>query len=148
MPCENCLSRRDFLATAVGAAGIVALSSCGDGDIVFNPRTEIALPAGPVIVTVGDFPGLATVGFLVRIPQTAVAVKRLDATSFKAISMVCTHQQCVINTNGQSFECPCHLSRFTNDGAVINGPSTGGNIAPLDLLTTTYDPATDQLTIS
>jgi cytochrome b6-f complex iron-sulfur subunit len=147
MPCEHCLSRRDFLATAVGAAGLAVVVGCGDG-VISNPSTQIALPAGPVTITVADFPGLATVGVLVKIPQTEVAVKRVDASTFKAISMVCTHQGCVINTNGQTFECPCHFSRFDNDGAVVNGPNTGGSIAPLDLFDTSYDPATDQLTIS
>jgi cytochrome b6-f complex iron-sulfur subunit len=147
MPCEHCLSRREFLATAATAAGLAVVAGCGDG-VISNPTLQIALPAGPVTITVANFPGLATVGVLVKIPQTEVAVKRVDATTFKAISMVCTHQQCIVNTNGQTFECPCHFSRFNNEGAVVNGPNTGGSISALALINTSYDPATDQLTIS
>jgi cytochrome b6-f complex iron-sulfur subunit len=145
MPCEHCLSRREFLATAATAAGLAVVAGCGDG-VISNPI--IALPAGPVTITVATFPGLATVGVLVKIPRTEVAVKRVDTTTFKAISMVCTHQGCVINTNGQTFECPCHFSRFNNDGGVVNGPNTGESITALVQLDTSYDPATDQLTIS
>lgn len=143
MPCDDCLSRRDFLATAAGAAGFVAIAGCGDG-FVTGPPTMVILPAGPFIITVADFPGLGTPGVLVGIGDTGIAVKRIDATSFEAFSMVCTHQRCLVNiTNGQQFDCPCHFSRFASDGSVVRGPAT----RPLPKLTTTYDPATDQLTI-
>jgi cytochrome b6-f complex iron-sulfur subunit len=147
MNCKDCLSRRDFLTTAAGAAGLVAISGCGDGFLA-NPRVLQVLPNGPVVITVADFPGLANAGFLVPIPNTVVAVKRIDATTFKALSMICTHQGCTTRTNGQSFECPCHGSRFSNDGAVINGPVFGGGLATdLPVIDTSYDVATDELTI-
>ena len=148
MPCEHCVSRRAFLATAVGATALATLSSCGDG-FVANPNVLEALPNGPEAIKVGDFPGLATPGFLVQVPKTSVAVKRVDATTFDAISMICTHQGCTTGiVNGQRFDCPCHLSRFDADGAVINGPNTGESIGPLHHLTATYNAATDELTVS
>ena len=147
MPCEECLSRRAFLTTAAGAAGLAALAGCGDG-FVANPLALSVLPNGRLVITVADFPGLANAGFLVKIPNTSVAVKRLDATSFKALSMLCTHQGCETRTNGQIFECPCHGSRFSNDGNVLNGPTIGGgSVAPLPEVATSYDAATDRLTI-
>ncbi|MEX2152960.1 MAG: ubiquinol-cytochrome c reductase iron-sulfur subunit [Gemmatimonadaceae bacterium] len=144
MPCEESLSRREFLASAAGAAGLVAVAGCGDG-FVSPLVTQAVLPPGPLTITVADFSQLATPGVLVRVPGEAVAVKRLDASSFEAFSMVCTHQGCLVGiTNGQQFDCPCHFSRFNSDGAVVRGPAT----QPLPNLTTSYDPATDQLTIS
>jgi len=144
MPCEDCLSRRDFLANAAGFAGLTALASCGDGELSGVPTAPIG-SGGPVIITIAEFPQLATAGVLVRVPSESIAVKRLDASSFAAFSMVCTHQGCLVSiTNGQQFDCPCHFSRFNSDGAVVRGPAT----LPLPNLTTSYDPATDQLTIS
>ena len=147
MPCERCVNRRDFLVTTLGATGLATLAGCGDGFLA-NPTVEKALPAGPVVITVADFPGLANPGFLVRVPQTFVAVKRVDATTFAGLSMICTHQGCATSiVGGQRLDCPCHLSRFDVNGDVLNGPNTGESIGPLAQVATSYNATTDQLTI-
>ena len=147
MPCQHCVSRRDFLATAVGATALASLSACGDGFLA-NPVVLEALPSGPKVIKVSDFPALATPGVLVQIPQTAVAVKRVNATTFKALSMICTHQGCATGiVGGQRLDCPCHGSRFDADGAVLNGPTSGETIGPLAMVPVTYNAATDELTL-
>lgn len=152
MSCEYCLNRRAFLAKSAAVAAAAALASgCGNG--VFGPPLPAhgagGVPSGKVTIKVSQFPGLATVGTLVTVAVERAAV-RVDATTFLALSLICTHQGCdaeVTSTN--IIECPCHHSRFNNDGSVINGPdgAAASSISPLTELPTVYDPQTDQLTI-
>lgn len=54
-----------------------------------------------------------------------VAVYRDPAGDVHAVSPVCTHMGCTVtwNTAETSWDCPCHGSRFTCDGQVIQGPA-------------------------
>lgn len=55
-----------------------------------------------------------------------VAVYKDEAGVIHSFSAVCPHLGCVVQWNGEekSFDCPCHGSRFTTHGVVINGPAT------------------------
>jgi glycine/D-amino acid oxidase-like deaminating enzyme/nitrite reductase/ring-hydroxylating ferredoxin subunit len=54
-----------------------------------------------------------------------IAVYRDYDDTLKAFSAVCPHLGCIVhwNTDEKSFDCPCHGSRFSTDGTVINGPA-------------------------
>jgi glycine/D-amino acid oxidase-like deaminating enzyme/nitrite reductase/ring-hydroxylating ferredoxin subunit len=54
-----------------------------------------------------------------------VAVYRDEAGTVHAVSPVCTHMGCTVtwNTAETTWDCPCHGSRFTCDGQVIQGPA-------------------------
>jgi len=54
-----------------------------------------------------------------------VAVYRDEEGSFNAYSAVCPHMGCVVqwNNDEKSFDCPCHGSRFTCKGELMNGPA-------------------------
>ena len=150
MPCEDCLSRREFLTrSTVAVAGAAALAAgCGDGQ--FGPTALRQTNTG-VSLKVASLPELATVGQLVKIPvQTGlIAVKRTGPTSFAAISTVCTHQGCEVNINSGAFICPCHDARYDGNGHVTAQPvRTSGSATDLPVYTTKYDAATDTLTIS
>jgi cytochrome b6-f complex iron-sulfur subunit len=45
------------------------------------------------------------------------------ADGFYAISAVCTHLGCNVKHEGQGFACPCHGSRFDENGRVVHGPA-------------------------
>ena len=74
---------------------------------------------------------------------------RTGATSFLGLSMICTHQGCTTEITRNEFHCPCHNSQFRNDGTVIKGPDIPSPpITALLRLQTSYNAATDELTIS
>jgi Rieske Fe-S protein len=54
-----------------------------------------------------------------------IAVCRDEGGLVHACSAVCTHLGCDVawNKAEQTWDCPCHGSRFSPDGTVINGPA-------------------------
>ena len=68
MSCEDCLSRRAFLArSTLAVAGVAALTTgCGDGQIGGSGATG-PLPSG-LTLKVSTVPALATVGVLAYVP--------------------------------------------------------------------------------
>jgi Rieske Fe-S protein len=134
--CGSCISRREFVSkTAVLAAVVAFLDACGD--------SAIAEPAGPFSVKVANFAGLATIDTLVKVGEGRAA-KRVGAATFAAYSLRCTHEGTEVSiVGGTSFRCPTHDSRFDNDGQVTQGPAP----RRLTVLATSYDAATDTLTI-
>ncbi len=64
-------------------------------------------------------------GDIVRLHGEAVAGYRDDGGALHAVSPTCTHLGCRVNFNSaeRSWDCPCHGSRFTPDGDVLQGPA-------------------------
>lgn len=54
-----------------------------------------------------------------------IAVYRDENGKFSFFSAICPHLKCILNWNNdeKSFDCPCHGSRFSCYGKVINGPA-------------------------
>lgn len=53
------------------------------------------------------------------------ALYRDEQGRVHAMSSICTHDECGVKWNAEdtTWDCPCHGSRFTADGHVINGPT-------------------------
>jgi nitrite reductase/ring-hydroxylating ferredoxin subunit len=66
-------------------------------------------------------------GGIVRLGGKQCAVYRGEDDTIHALSAVCTHLGCIVAFNDaeKSWDCPCHGSRFSTDGAVLDGPATG-----------------------
>ena len=65
-------------------------------------------------------------GAIVRVRGRKTAVYRDDAGVLHASSPVCQHLYCIVDWNPaeRSWDCPCHGSRYTGEGTVIQGPTT------------------------
>jgi nitrite reductase/ring-hydroxylating ferredoxin subunit len=68
-------------------------------------------------------PGTARV---VELRGEKVAVSRDERGMVHALSAACTHLGCDVEWNGseETWDCPCHGSRFDRLGAVLQGPAT------------------------
>ncbi len=113
-------SRRDFLKLAtdslLGLSGLLGLG----GLIRFlsfdmDPAPPSQYDLGPAT----DFPpGSRTL--LLHIP--AVLIRKTDG-AWLAMSLVCTHLGCTVEQKDGEYECPCHGSKYDEQGYVTRGPS-------------------------
>ncbi|MCD6010962.1 MAG: Gamma-glutamylputrescine oxidoreductase [Flavipsychrobacter sp.] len=77
----------------------------------------------------GDVESMAEVrageGAIISVGLKKIAVFRDEEQKLHTYSAVCPHLGCVLqwNADEKSFDCPCHGSRFTKEGKVINGPA-------------------------
>lgn len=67
-------------------------------------------------------------GAVMRVGSRRLAVARSVSGQLYAVSPVCTHLGGIVHWNGveQTWDCPCHGSRFGVEGDVINGPAVNG----------------------
>ena len=64
-------------------------------------------------------------GAVVRHDGQALAVYRDETGHLHTLSPACTHMGCYVKWNGaeQSWDCPCHGSRFSAVGTLLQGPA-------------------------
>jgi len=64
-------------------------------------------------------------GKVLEINSEKCGVYRDDNGNLHIVSAVCTHMKCIVNWNNaeKTWDCPCHGSRFTTHGEVIEGPA-------------------------
>ena len=130
------LPRRDFLSQATLAAVATVLAACSGGGAGVtgpsaspNPEPTPGTSGSTLTVTLAAFGALANVGGIAAVGNLGVkpiAVVRTGATTYTALSRICTHAGCAVTgiTNGV-ITCPCHNSEFSvADGSVKKGPAT------------------------
>jgi cytochrome b6-f complex iron-sulfur subunit len=52
-----------------------------------------------------------------------ICVFRIDDKNYTALLMLCTHNGCELQAQGDYLICPCHGSEFSNRGVVQNPPA-------------------------
>ncbi|WP_158861313.1 FAD-dependent oxidoreductase [Lunatibacter salilacus] len=71
-------------------------------------------------------------GKLVTVDGEKVAAHRDGQGTLHLVSSICPHMGCIVHWNEveTSWDCPCHGSRFSIDGDVIEGPAYQGLAKP------------------
>jgi len=154
MPSCNGCTRRALLK----GLGLVVLSNCGSAPDDQPALPDASLPdaeepvacePGKLCIDVtrassgslGQINGTHTVST----PSDIIIAVRTGATTFVALSAICTHQSCtVLYSVDMKLQCRCHNSAFTLDGTPTMGPAT----VPLKVYPTAFDPVTNILTIT
>ena len=64
-------------------------------------------------------------GKILKVDGKKIAAYRDENGSLHCVSAVCTHMKCDVawNPAEKTWDCPCHGSRFTTTGDVLNGPA-------------------------
>jgi len=113
------LSRRDFLKLARTALLTVS-GLLGLGGLVrfLSYSSQPPAPTEFDLGLVSNYPpGSRTV-----LPDVPAVLVRSD-NAFSALSLVCTHLGCTVESRPDGFACPCHGSRFDLQGKLLRGPA-------------------------
>jgi cytochrome b6-f complex iron-sulfur subunit len=118
-PTEEHVGRRRLLAwlSSVGLAGSAVLAAVSD-IIFFKPRVTYGQPSIFQIGKPDDFPP----GTRIAREAERICIVR-EGNKLAAISTTCTHLGCSVAISDTGFACPCHGSRYDQDGNVIGGPA-------------------------
>jgi glycine/D-amino acid oxidase-like deaminating enzyme len=116
-------SNNMFVATGFGKWGMTQGTLSGNilCDLILdkkNPYEEIYSPQRKTVP--------AAVGH--AISMNAVTAWHLASNAFKTNCPTCSHFKCklVWNRDERSWDCPCHGSRFAEDGSVLDTPAIHG----------------------
>lgn len=118
-PLQGETTRRSFLgwmsSLALAGAGLISVVS---NFVFIKPRATYNAPSRFSIGVPEQYPP----GTRVAIPSRRICIVREDE-KIAAISITCTHLGCIVGLSDTGFACPCHGSRFDQDGTVTGGPA-------------------------
>lgn len=113
------ISRRDFLGLAsLWAAVLPAIAFLGGMFRMVKPNVRYEESTRFKIGIVENFP----VGITKKLEDKKVFIFSTEE-GLHAISSICTHLGCIVNITEWGFQCPCHGSRYNQNGKVIAGPA-------------------------
>ena len=111
--------RRSFLfwisSAALTGSGLISAFS---NFVFMKPRATYGQPTRFTIGRPDDFPP----GSRVALEARRVCIVR-EGNKLAAISTTCTHLGCSVGVSETGFACPCHGSRYDQDGTVTGGPA-------------------------
>ncbi len=94
--------------------------------IVENFNVAQQLIDGKLSPASEDFDVKPGEGKVVRIDGEKVGAYRDENNTLHLVNITCTHMGCELNWNSaeKSWDCPCHGSRFSYEGEIIEGPAS------------------------
>lgn len=149
--CHGCSRRAVLQGLAVTAASV--LVGCPGSDSLpmpdADPGSTVAMCGGNLCIDLADPRNVALTmvdgTMIVSAPLDRILLVRSSASAVAAISDICTHAGCGVRYDhvNKNLTCPCHGSKYSLSGAVLQGPAT----RPLAKYQTQLDAGTNQLTI-
>ena len=142
------VSRREFVSQATLAAVAAVLAGCGGGggDGALGPVAAPKPPviSTPMIITLANFPALATVGGVAKVSsQPPIALAR-TAAGLVGYSLECTHAGTTVELRSDfTLKCPNHGAEFAFDGEW-----TGGEQRTSSLFAVTVTPDASGATVA
>lgn len=115
----NEITRRKALSWLSGFGLLGSAIVAAAANFIFiKPRATYGQPNRFGIGKPEAFPS----GARISLDARRVCIVR-DGDKVAAISTTCTHLGCIVATSETGFACPCHGSRFDQDGNVTGGPA-------------------------
>jgi cytochrome b6-f complex iron-sulfur subunit len=111
-------SRRDFLAL-LGRGALWA--TAGVTVVALLRYLSFTEPTPPQVFVLSE-PSAYPLGSTTPVADGRAFIKH-DERGLYAINATCTHLGCLVKQAQLGFECPCHGSQFTTNGAVTQGPA-------------------------
>ncbi len=118
---KSSIGRRDFLGSIAGTA--LSIAALGGVAVSVDYLSPSVLFEPPTSFRIGH-PEDYLIDSVTLLAEQQVYVVR-TAGGFRALSAICTHLGCMTQYNSDSnlIACPCHGSKFRNDGTVQGGPA-------------------------
>lgn len=121
------MDRRQFL-TLVGVGTLasnlpVVIAACSKG--TSNAGGASQTPRADGFLEVGTVEKLTQDGQILNRKEKIIVVRNPATKNLVANNPLCPHQGCTVKWKADDgkFVCPCHGSKFTPEGKVLNGPA-------------------------
>ena len=113
------LPRRSVLTwlSSVALFGSAVVSALANF-VFLKPRATYGAPSRYSIGRPDQFPA----GSRIAVEPRRICVAR-EGNQIAVISTTCTHLGCIVGVSDTGFACPCHGSRYDQDGNVTGGPA-------------------------
>lgn len=114
------LGGRRRVLTFLSSFGLIgsAVLSAFSNFVFIKPRATYGQPSRFNVGKPDDFPS----GTKLALEDRRICLVR-DGDQFAAVSTTCTHLGCIVSPSDTGYSCPCHGSRYDQDGNVTGGPA-------------------------